>query len=53
MKKYKVFIDEKWGNALNVTAKNKTEAKKKAWDRFKKFLKKNNYDVHAEEREYY
>lgn len=46
MKTFEVFINQTWSESYRVKAKNKSEAKSKAWARHKP--KKSNYDLIAE-----
>lgn len=48
--KYDVLIEQAYTECVTVKAKNKTEAKKKAWDKYwaKKSSKKN-FRLHADE----
>ena len=46
MKTYRVYVDIKWTNDYLVKAKNKSEAKRKAIDRFRN--KRGNFEADAE-----
>ncbi len=51
MKKFfKVNIDMVWSRDFNVSAKNLTEAKEVAWEKYKKQLKKGWFKIYADER---
>ena len=51
MKTFFVDFEKKWGEkSIRVRAKNKNEAKKKGWERFKRRIKqKKDYTVYADE----
>ncbi len=48
MKKYSVNIDMTWSEDYRVSAKNVAEAKRKAWEKFKKRLPKKNFKIDAD-----
>jgi len=48
-KTYSVNIDMQWCYEVQTTAKNKSEAKKKIWARFKKSCPKRYFDIMVDE----
>ena len=46
MRKFRVIIAQTWSEEVIVTAKTKSEAKKKAWKKWKP--KKKNYEIEVE-----
>lgn len=49
MKEYCVNIDMRWSKEFFVEARNKKEAKEKAWERFKKTLSKKYFNIEVDE----
>ena len=47
-KKYRVNIDMTWSEDINVSAKSMTEAKNKAWEKFKNKIPKKNFTLLAD-----
>lgn len=47
-KKFVVNIDMKWSEDIHIKAKNMAEAKKKAWNKFKKRCPKKNFEILAD-----
>lgn len=48
-KTYLVNIDMKWSEEYSIKAKTEAEAKKKAWEKFKKNPPKNLFEILADE----
>lgn len=46
MNKYEINFDMKYSHDVVVSAKNKTEAKKKAWEKFQKKMKRSMFDIY-------
>ncbi len=46
MKQYKVYVSIKWSDEYNIKAKNKSEAKRKGIDKFRKLRR--NFEAEAE-----
>lgn len=44
-KKYLVNIDMKWSQEYSIKAGSASEAKKKAWEKFKNKLPKNSFEI--------
>lgn len=49
MKTYQVNIDMIWSTSKIVKAKSKAEAKKKAWEKFKKTPPKKDFSIDVDE----
>jgi hypothetical protein len=49
VKKYTVNIDMTWSEDVKVTAKTEAEARRKAWEKFKKRVPRKNFSLSADE----